>query len=185
VISNGPFYLESYAPESRTITVKAFEDDTYPFKIGKWSEFENVQFPIIKKIDLKKVIMKGDELKIGIKTVNSDSILYFLTNNEGELIVSENIKVNDEDMIINVSTEKTKKLGIGANNIKIFAMSNSVLKPDYYESSFIVTNQKMELPTSNTDGIEFTEKKDDHIIWVIPIIIIIGIIIYLKKRQSQ
>ena len=184
VISNGPFYLESYAPESRTITVKAFEDDTYPFKIGKWSEFENVQFPIIKKIDLKKVIMKGDELKIGIKTVNSDSILYFLTNNEGELIESEKIKVNDENMIINVSVEKTEKLGMGANNIKIFAMSNSVLKPDYYESSFIVTNEKIELPTSNTDGIEFTENKDNHIIWIIPTITIVGIIIYLKKRQS-
>jgi peptide/nickel transport system substrate-binding protein len=185
VISNGPFYLESYAPESRTITVKAFEDDTYPFKIGKWSEFENVQFPIIKKIDLKKVIMKGDELKIGIKTVNSDSILYFLTNNEGELIESEKIKVNDENMIINVSVEKTEKLGMGANNIKIFAMSNSVLKPDYYESSFIVTNEKIELPTSGIDGIEFTENKEDNIIWIIPIIVIGGIIIYLKKRQSQ
>jgi len=32
-------------------------------------------------------------------------------------------------MSINLSAEKTKKLGIGANNIKIFAMSNSVLKP--------------------------------------------------------
>ena len=51
VISNGPFYLESYAPESRTITVKAFEDDSYPFKIGKWSKFENTEFPNIKKID--------------------------------------------------------------------------------------------------------------------------------------
>ena len=185
VISNGPFYLESYAPESRTITVKAFEDDTYPFKIGKWAEFENVQFPIIEKIDLKKVIMKGDELKIGIKTVNSDSILYFLTNNEGELIESENIKVNHENIMINLSAEKTEKLGIGANNIKIFAMSNSVLKPDYYESSFIVTNEKIELPTSGIDGIEFTENKEDNIIWIIPIIVIVGIIIYLKKRQSQ
>ena len=184
VISNGPFYLESYAPESRTITVKAFEDDTYPFKIGKWSEFENIQFPTIKKIDLKKVIMKGDELKIGIKTVNSDSILYFLTNNEGELIESKNLKVNHDDMSINIPVEKTEKLGIGANNIKIFAMSNSVLKPDYYESSFIVTNEKIELPTSNIDGIEFTENKDDNIIWIIPIIVIVGIIIYLKKRQS-
>jgi peptide/nickel transport system substrate-binding protein len=184
VISNGPFYLESYAPESRTITVKAFEDDTYPFKIGKWSEFENVQFPIIKKIDLKKVIMKGDKLKIGIKTVNSDSILYFLTNNEGELIESENLKVDNEEMIINIPVEKTEKLGIGANNIKIFAMSNSVLKPDYYESSFIVTNQKIELPTSNIDEIEFTENKEGNIIWIIPIIVIVGSIIYLKKRQS-
>ena len=184
VISNGPFYLESYAPESRTITVKAFEDDTYPFKIGKWTEFENVQFPIIEKIDLKKIIMKGDELKIGIKTVNSDSILFFLTNNEGELIESENIKVSQDDMSINLSAEKTEKLGIGANNIKIFAMSNSVLKPDYYESSFIVTNEKIELPTSNIDEIEFAENKEDYVIWIIPIIVIVGIIIYLKKRQS-
>jgi peptide/nickel transport system substrate-binding protein len=28
VISNGPFYLESYSPESRTIIVKTFEDDS-------------------------------------------------------------------------------------------------------------------------------------------------------------
>ena len=34
VISNGPFYLESYSPESRTIKVSAFEDDSYPFKKG-------------------------------------------------------------------------------------------------------------------------------------------------------
>ena len=54
VISNGPFYLESYIPESRTITVKTFEDDSYPFKIGKWSEFEKTQFPNIKKIKCLK-----------------------------------------------------------------------------------------------------------------------------------
>ena len=185
VISNGPFYLESYAPESRTITVKTFEDDSYPFKIGKWSEFENVQFPIIKKIDLKKVIKKGDELKIGVKTVNSDSILYFLTNNDGDLIATESLKVIDGDMSINLSAEQTEKLGIGANNIKIFAMSNSVLKPDYFESSFIVTNEKIELPTSNTDIIEFSDDEYNYGIWVIPIIIIIGVVIYLKKRQSH
>ena len=182
MISNGPFYLESYAPESRTITVKAFDDDTYPFKIGKWSEFENVKFPTIKKIDLKKVIKKGDELKIGIKTVNSDSILYFLTNNEGDLVATESFKVIEEDMSINLSAEQTEKLGIGANNIKIFAISNSVLKPDYFESSFIVTNEKIKLPTSNIDMIEFSEDEYNYGVWIIPIIIIIGIIIYLKKR---
>ena len=88
-------------------------------------------------------------------------------------------------MIINLSAEQTNQLGIGANNIKIFAMSNSVLKPDYFESSFIVTNEKIELPTSNTDIIEFSEDESNYGVWVIPIIIIIGIIIYLKKRQSH
>ena len=46
VISNGPFYLESYSPESRTIKVNAFEDDSYPFKKGEWSKFEKVEIAI-------------------------------------------------------------------------------------------------------------------------------------------
>ena len=37
VISNGPFYLNAYSPESRTISVSAFEDKSYPFKVGYWS----------------------------------------------------------------------------------------------------------------------------------------------------
>ena len=64
-------------------------------------------------------------------------------------------------------------------------MSNSVLKPDYFESSFIVTNQKIELPTSNTNMIEFSEDESNYEIWIVPIIIIIGVVIYLKKRQSH
>ena len=71
---------------------------------------------------------------------------------------------------------------IGANNIKIFAISNSVLKPDFYESSFLVTNVKAELPTSLSTNIEFTENKSEYWIWIIPILLIIGIGIYLKKR---
>ena len=42
----------------------------------------------------------------------------------------------------NISSENTKDLGSGGNNIKIFAISNTVLKPDFYELSFIVTEKK-------------------------------------------
>ena len=55
--------------------------------------------------------------------------------------------------------EKTQKLGIGANNIKIFAISDSVLRPDFYESSFMVTAEKTELPTSELQNIEFSENQ--------------------------
>ena len=88
VISNGPFYLKSYAPESRTITVNAFEDESYPFKVGEWSKFEKTEFPLIKKVDLKKITQAGTEFKIDIITENSDSILYFVTDNEGNSISS-------------------------------------------------------------------------------------------------
>jgi peptide/nickel transport system substrate-binding protein len=184
VISNGPFYLKAYSPESRTITVNAFDDDSYPFKIGEWEKFENTEFPIIKKIDSEKVIQKGNDFKIGIETENADRILYFITNSEGEEISSETIKIENDGAFINLPIEKTQHFGIGANNIKIFAISDTVLKPDFYESSFMVTEEKTTLPTSSIESVEFSENRSDYSIFIIPLVVIIGIVIYLKKRQS-
>ena len=110
VISNGPYYLESYAPESRTITVKAFEDQSYPFKIGKWSEFEDIKFPVIERVDMKKIVQRGEEMKIRVDVSNSDAIQYFLTNNEGLLVVSKSLKVDEKQMTINLDSESTKKI---------------------------------------------------------------------------
>ena len=184
VISNGPFYLESYAPEARTITVNTFEDESYPFKIGEWSKFEKTEFPIIKKVDLKKITQTGTEFKIDIITENSDSILYFLTDNEGNSISTETLKVVEGETTIIIPDEKTQNFGIGANNIKIFAISDSVLRPDFYESSFIVTEMKTELPTVNSETTEFSKNESYYEFLIIPIIIVVGIIIVLKKKQS-
>jgi peptide/nickel transport system substrate-binding protein len=76
-------------------------------------------------------------------------------------------------------------LEIGTNSIKIFAVSNSVLKPDFYESSFIVTDSKVELPINTSENVKFSESESEYIILIIPIIVIIGIIIYLKKRNHS
>ena len=182
VISNGPFYLKSYSPESRTITVSAFDDDTYPFKIGEWAEFEKAELPTIKNIEMKNIIQRGEKLEIRVEADYSDSILYFLTNIEGKIIASETLNLDGNRITVTIPSENTKDLGIGANNIKIFAISNSVLKPDFYESSFLVTDVKAELPTSLSTNIEFTENKSEYWIWIIPILFFIGMGIYLKKR---
>jgi peptide/nickel transport system substrate-binding protein len=185
VISNGPFYLQSYAPESRTITVKTFEDESYPFKIGKWSEFENAQFPIIKKINMNKAIQYGKNMKVVIETEKTDSILYFLIDSKGKIQASEKLNVNGDTISIEIVSDMTKNLQIGANSIKIFAISNSVLKPDFYESSFLVTEKNLELH-NNVIKIENKEDKIDYNIWIIPIVLVIGIAIYLKiKYQSK
>ncbi|QLH06432.1 ABC transporter substrate-binding protein [Nitrosopumilus ureiphilus] len=183
VISNGPFYLESYSPESRTITVREFSDDSYPFKIGKWKQFEQAKFPEIKKIDMKSTLQRGAVLKVVVETEDSDEILYFLTNSDGKMISSKTLKLDKNNISIMVPSEITKDLGIGANNIKVFAISNSVLKPDFYESSFIVTEKKEELPTSVARDMDFSENEPDFWFWVIPVGIIIGVIIILKKRH--
>ena len=182
VISNGPFYLKSYSPESRTITVSAFDDDTYPFKIGEWAEFEKAELPTIKNIEMKNIIQRGEKLEIRVEADYSDSILYFLTNIEGKIIASETLNLDGNRITVTVPSENTKDLGIGANNIKIFAISNSVLKPDFYESSFLVTDVKAELPTSLSTNIEFTENKSEYWIWIIPILFFIGVGVYLKKQ---
>jgi len=185
VISNGPFYLQSYAPESRTITVKTFEDESYPFKIGKWSEFENAQFPIIKKINMSKAIQYGKNMEVVIETEKTDSILYFLIDSKGKIQASEKLNVEGDTVSIEIVSDMTKNLQIGANSIKIFAISNSVLKPDFYESSFLVTEKNLELH-NNVIKIESKEDKIDYNIWIIPIVLVIGIAIYLKiKYQSK
>ncbi len=185
MISNGPFYLESYSPESRTITVRAFNDDSYPFAMGKWSEFEKAEVPSITKVEMKNIIQKSEKLDIIVGADNSDSVLYFLTNSEGRIISSKTLKLNDGSIVISIPTEITRKLGIGANNIKIFAISDSVLKPDFYESSFIVTSVKTELPSSTSDNVKFTENKTEYEFFIIPIIIMIAIIIYLKMKYHN
>ncbi len=183
VISNGPFYLESYSPESRTIKVSTFEDDSYPFKKGEWSKFENAEFPSISKIEIEKIIQRGQEITITIETVNSDKILYFLTDSQGEKIISETIDIENNQTTIKISSNDSNNLGIGANNIKIFAISNSVLKPEFYESSFIVTASDEELPSNTFDNVEFSINNSSYWIWIIPLVVIVGILIYLKKRN--
>ncbi|KAF6247787.1 ABC transporter substrate-binding protein [Nitrosopumilus sp. b3] len=183
VISNGPFYLESYSPESRTITVREFKDESYPFKIGKWEQFENAKFPKIKKVDIKNTLQKSAELNVDIKAENSDSILYFLTNSNGEMISSKTIELDDESITITIPSETTKDFGMGANNIKIFAISNSVLKPDFYESSFIVTEKGERLPSSIPSDKVFVENESNVWFWIIPVVIFLSII-FLKKRYQ-
>ncbi|MDH3765861.1 MAG: ABC transporter substrate-binding protein [Nitrosopumilus sp.] len=183
VISNGPFYLEAYSPESRTIKVSAFDDNSYPFKKGKWTQFEKAESPSIKKIDIKQIIQQGDELAIAIETENSDSILYFLTNSQGDTIASETLKLKEKDITINITSDNTKELGIGTNSIKIFAVSNSVLKPDFIKSSFIVTDNKVELPVNTFENVQFSKNKSEYWIWIIPVIVIAVILMYLKKKN--
>jgi len=183
VISNGPFYLESYSPESRTITVREFGDNSYPFKIGKWEQFEKAKLPEIKKIDIKSTLQRGTEFNVGIETENSDNILYFLINSNGDVISSNTIKLDKNNITIDIPSEITKDLGVGASNIKVFAISNSVLKPDFYESSFIVTENDEGLPTSINRYTNFSESKSEIWSWAIPLVIIVGIIIILKKRH--
>ena len=186
VISNGPFYLSAYSPESRTIIVNAFDDETYPFKLGHWSEFEKTEFPKITNVIVPNIIQKGTDLEISVETSHADSILYFLTDSNRNSTLSESINVDKNFTIIKIPGEKTERLDTGAKDLKIFAISNSVLKPDYYTTSFLVVENKVVLSEINQNSIEFDKNNSFEWIWIIiPISMIAVTAIFIKKRKQS
>ena len=188
IISNGPYYLESYTPESRTIIVNAFEDDSYPFAAGKWKEFQKTDYPTIKEIKMDKIIQKNKDLVIEVRTNFVDSIMYFLTDSKGTTISSDTLNINSEKETIKIESNEIERLSPGANNIKLFAISDSIFKPDFYESSFFVVEDIQNVPTgSYENNMSLTKENDSYFqIVVIAILVILtmiaGLWIYRKKH---
>ncbi|MFB5630453.1 MAG: ABC transporter substrate-binding protein [Nitrosopumilaceae archaeon] len=189
VISNGPFYLQNYSPESRTITIRIFDDESYPYEAGHWAEFEYVQFPKIIEVDLPDVIKQGSPITIPIITKDASKIDYFFTSNHGESVASGSQLLDSKNASLTLSESQTSKFGIGANDLKIFAVSESVLRPDIYSNSFFVVIDSSELPDVKLSDIKIDKKDSDFIpfAFIILGIIIVMTIFYLrhKRKKSQ
>ena len=184
VISNGPFYLEGYSPDSRTITIKSFDSADYPLKQGIWKEFEDIEFPTIEYVNLNEVIQKGIKLDIPIKTKNSTEIHYFLSNSQGEIVTSGMKNVYDNNVTVTIESDEMEDLPLGPNTLKIFAGSDTVLRPYEFSMSFLVVEPGTQLPEYTIHN-EFLDTQDtDYTILIVTIfLIIIGIIIFLIKKK--
>ena len=188
IISNGPFFLDRYSPESRTITIKAFDDPTYPIKSGTWSEFETVQFPQIENVELPELVVKGEELSILIQTKDTTRIQYFLTNSEGNIVESGVEQVSGKQTTLTLSEEKTERFLIGANDLKVFAMSDTVLRPDIFSTSFLVVdNPTQELPKptfSETQQSQISTNNYGYLVIVAGAIAIV-MLLYVKSKLNS
>ncbi len=174
VISNGPFYLEGYSPDSRTITTKSFDSQGYPFNAGKWKEFEYAEFPLIKSVDIEEYVQSKIELNIPIKTKNADEIYYFISNSKGEILLTDVLPVYDNTSTIYLDAVNIEKLPIGINSLKIFAASNDVLRPDEYTTSFLVLEPEL-LPPKIQISDDFSNIESNN--YVVVSIIVISIIV--------
>jgi peptide/nickel transport system substrate-binding protein len=187
VISNGPFYLESYSPDARTITIRAFDDVTYPFVAGHWSEFEHVSLPKIIKIDMPDEIVKGKTVEIPIQTTDASQIHYFINDAAGDQVDSGILLIQDDRTRIILSDQITSNLGLGGNDLKMYAISDSVLRPDIYTTSFLAV-ESVEDTISETIMSQSTEKtqktENIGILSIIIGVIIIGVIMYVRKSRK-
>jgi len=186
IISNGPFYLDGYSPDSRSITIKSFDSIEYPLTQGIWNKFEQVEFPKVESVDINELVQKGTKLDIPIETKNSTEIHYFLSNSQGEIIISGIQNVYNDQTIITLENETMKNLPNGPNTLKIFAASDDVLKPYEFSTSFLVVEHDSSFPEPiiSTNSLNIQET-DYTISIVIIILIIIGLITFAVKKKMK
>ena len=113
---------------------------------------------------------------------------YFFTNSKGEQIYSGITDIGDNPTLLELSPEKTRLLGNGANDLKLFAISDKVLRPDIYTTSFLAVDSDAEkLPDVSIDDIQNNIESDSNlwIILVILLIIIIPIAIVKLRRKNS
>ena len=187
IISNGPFYLDNYSPESRTITIKSFDSDGYPFESGKWGEFEQIKFPKITDIIISDVVNLGNSFTIQVQTEDSSKIHYFVSNSRGETVSSGINSIHNNLSEIMITEEDASNLNVGANTLKIFASSDEVLRPDTYTTSFLVVEGQDSLPDVPILQAEGETEETSHVGMVSLIIgaVIVGIIISIRRKRKK
>jgi len=186
VISNGPFYLEGYSPDSRSITIKSFDSSGYPLQQGIWNNFEHAEFPTIESVDIEELVQKGMKLDIPVKVTNSSEIQYFLSNTQGTVITSGVQNVHDNHATITIENDEIDNLLVGPNTLKIFAASDDVLRPYEFSTSFLVVEPNSSLPQAViSDNYEDTKSTDNTVLSVIMILIIIGLSVFAIKKKMK
>ena len=183
VISNGPFYLDRYSPDSRMIVIKSFDYGDYLFEQGKWKHFEDVKFPSINSVEFVQPYILGSNEEIHVLTENSSEIHYFIINSQGKIILNGVEKTVNNNASIDLDAETGINEGI--NTIKIFAASDNVLKPFEYSKSFMVIKDDKEIPNSKILE-NITEKQEDswYGLLIIPVLIAIAAVIIRRSRLS-
>lgn len=159
VISNGPFYLDTYNPSGGIITIRAFRDPSYPFPQGYWSVYENPELAIIEEVVTQKYVSPGEQLgaqvnvTIGGKPSNDAIVDYFLSDTDGKVILSgqaepagkrSNTPLSHQQGVyeFSLNSSDTSKLKLGPNSLKIFANSEEAFRPDIFTIPLITFNRE-------------------------------------------
>jgi peptide/nickel transport system substrate-binding protein len=149
VIGNGPFYLDSYNPQGRVITLNAFRDESYPFEQGHWSLYERPKIASIDRIVAPRTVMAGQSpisvnvtLSTDTQPTNNASIFYFISDKDGRTVISGNSTGSDENGVytINIPANETAALSTGPSILKVFAVSDDAYRPDIQTSTLISVN---------------------------------------------
>lgn len=131
VISDGPFELESYSPESRTVRLSAFADPSYPIECGRWSWMEGPRLPYIASVDVPAV--SPSPVRVDVDVNDASELAYFVRGPDGAQ--SGKVDASGGRASFEVSGAD------GARQLRLFAVSDQVQRPDYHETAFMVSSE--------------------------------------------
>jgi len=164
VIGNGPYYLKTFNPTGGVVTLNAFRDNTYPFKTGVYSDFENSPELRIDRINIPKFLKIGDpydfELQLSINNLPNGSnsfsgiIDHFISDRNNKIVVEGSTVINnssnnqsdskgqlqlDESGVVAISlnASQTQELKPGPAKIKLIITSTESPKPLIQENTLI------------------------------------------------
>jgi len=127
----------------------------------------------------------GKELAIPISVTQGSTIYYYAVNADGNMVDSGTTQSNTGNITITLSKEKTPLLSVGANDLKIFAVSDSALKPDIFHTSFLgIQGESQTIPENVEVSSSSIVGPDYIVIGVVLSAITIGVMIALKKRKK-
>ena len=142
-----------------------------------------MKFPSINSVEFAEPYVLGSDENIHVSTENSSEIHYFIVNSEGKIILNGIKDIVNNDASINL--DGNFEIIEGVHTIKIFAVSEDVLKPYEYSRSFIIISDNKEIPDVEIMS-DIKESQVDY--WygllIIPILIGIAAIVIRKSRFS-
>ena len=136
VISNGPYTMGGYSPESATMTVRQFADESYPFAAGAWSGFENAKTPLITHVIMPALVLASQNITVSVAAEGASALKYFVRDSAGKTISGE-AAVGEEGAAIYLDAAR---FAPGAASFTVYAISESVLRPDSHSGSFFILN---------------------------------------------
>ena len=158
VIGNGPYYLETFNPTGGVVILQAFRDNTYPFRTGIYSDFENPPELAIDSINTPKFLKIGEtydiNLHLNLKNVSNTSnslagnIDYFISDRNNKIVVEGSTLINNN--FINQSSNKgqlkTHLDDSGIVTISLNASQTQQLIPGPAKIKLIITSAESPKP---------------------------------------
>ncbi len=188
VISNGPYELVAYTPESRTIETAATRDPSYPFARGHWTWLGDVELPAISHVGLPLAADAGLRLDVPVEVDAASEIAYLVSAHGEAPLLSGRLDASDGSATVSLSAEETAGLGHGAHTLRLFAVSETVLRPDTYSAGFMVVEQGSSLPDVDLATATGTAQAGDEaptLAVALAVAVVVGVVAAWRIRASR